>query len=38
MFLEEASGLLAGFCADEKTSTLDVVEINPALDQGQRHG
>jgi len=34
LFLEEASGLLAGFCADEKTSTLDVVEINPALDQG----
>ena len=25
LFLEEASGLLAGFCADEKTSTLDVV-------------
>ena len=32
LFLEEARGLLAGFCADPKTATLDVVEINPALD------
>jgi arginase len=32
LFLEEARDLLAGFCADPKTATLDVVEINPALD------
>ncbi len=32
LFLEEARGLLQGFCADPKTATLDVVEINPALD------
>ena len=32
LFLEEARDLLAGFCADPKISTLDVVEINPALD------
>jgi arginase len=30
--LEEARVLLGGFCADPKTATLDVVEINPALD------
>ncbi|MFZ1685925.1 MAG: arginase [Flavobacteriales bacterium] len=34
LFLEEARDLLAGFCADPKTATLDVVEINPALDTG----
>ena len=32
--LEEARALLAGFCANNKTATLDVVEINPALDTG----
>ncbi|MBK9760532.1 MAG: arginase [Flavobacteriales bacterium] len=32
--LEEARTLLAGFCANNKTATLDVVEINPALDTG----
>lgn len=32
LFLEEASALLQGFCRDPKTATLDVVEINPALD------
>lgn len=32
--LEEARALLSGFCADPKTATLDVVEINPALDTG----
>jgi arginase len=32
--LSEASELLAGFCSDSKTATLDVVEINPALDTG----
>ena len=32
LFLAEARDLLAGFCADQKTATLDVVEINPALD------
>lgn len=32
LFIEEARGLLAGLCADPKTATLDVVEINPALD------
>ncbi|MFN3876048.1 MAG: arginase [Flavobacteriales bacterium] len=32
LFLEEARALLSGFCADSKTVTLDVVEINPALD------
>ncbi len=30
--LDEARDLLMGFCADHKTATLDVVEINPALD------
>jgi arginase len=30
--LEEARALLSGFCADPRTATLDVVEINPALD------
>lgn len=30
--LDEARTLLAGFCSDNKTATLDVVEINPALD------
>jgi len=34
LFLEEARALLSGFCADPKTATLDVVEINPALDSG----
>lgn len=34
LFLEEARALLCGFCADQKTATLDVVEINPALDTG----
>ncbi len=32
--LDEARALLAGFCSDTKTATLDVVEINPALDTG----
>lgn len=32
LFLDEARGLLEGFCADPRTATLDVVEINPALD------
>lgn len=32
LFLDEARDLLAGFCSDRKTATLDVVEINPALD------
>lgn len=32
LFVEEASILLQGLCADPKTVTLDVVEINPALD------
>ena len=36
LFLEEARGLLQGFCADPKTATLDVVEINPILDEGNR--
>ncbi len=30
--LDEARTLLTGFCSDNKTATLDVVEINPALD------
>ena len=30
----EAKDLLSGLCADEKTATLDVVEINPALGSG----
>lgn len=30
--LDEARELLTGLCADPKTATLDVVEINPALD------
>ena len=34
LFLEEARALLSGLCADPKTCTLDVVEINPALDSG----
>jgi arginase len=34
LFGDEASLLLQGFCADPKTATLDVVEINPALDTG----
>ncbi|MEO8068552.1 MAG: arginase [Flavobacteriales bacterium] len=34
LFLEEARDLLSGLCADTKTATLDVVEINPALDTG----
>jgi arginase len=32
LFSDEASALLQGFCADPKTATLDVVEINPSLD------
>jgi arginase len=32
--LDEARALLTGFCSDPKTATLDVVEINPALDTG----
>lgn len=32
--LDEARALLTGFCSDTKTATLDVVEINPALDTG----
>lgn len=32
LFLDEARTLLTGFCKDPKTVTLDVVEINPALD------
>ncbi len=32
--LDEARVLLTGFCSDPKTATLDVVEINPALDTG----
>lgn len=32
LFLPEARALLTGFCAHPKTATLDVVEINPALD------
>ncbi len=32
LFANEASELLQGFCRDPKTATLDVVEINPALD------
>lgn len=31
-FVQEAADLLQGFCRDPKTVTLDVVEINPALD------
>jgi arginase len=33
-FLDEARDLLTGFCSDPRTATLDVVEINPALDTG----
>lgn len=32
LFADEASTLLQGFCKDRRTATLDVVEINPALD------
>jgi arginase len=34
LFLAEVRELLTGFCSDPKTVTLDVVEINPALDSG----
>lgn len=34
LFLQEAKDLLAGLCTDPKIATLDVVEINPALDTG----
>ncbi len=34
LFPDEASALLQGFCREPKTATLDVVEINPALDTG----
>lgn len=33
LMANEASELLQGFCKDQKTVTLDVVEINPALGQ-----
>lgn len=36
--LDEARALLAGFCSDPKTATLDVVEINPALDSNNAMG
>ena len=32
LYAEEASILLQGFCKDRRIATLDVVEINPALD------
>ncbi|MCW5898127.1 MAG: arginase [Flavobacteriales bacterium] len=32
LFVEEARALLTGLCSDPRTATLDVVEINPALD------
>lgn len=32
LFVEEARDLLTGLCRDPRTATLDVVEINPALD------
>ncbi len=32
LFAAEASELLQGLCRDPRTATLDVVEINPALD------
>lgn len=32
LFLPEAKDLLSGLCAEARTMTLDVVEINPALD------
>jgi arginase len=32
LFTGEASALLQGLCRDPRTATLDVVEINPALD------
>lgn len=32
LFLDEARTLLTGLCAEPRTATLDVVEINPALD------
>lgn len=31
--VEEAALLLQGLCRDDRTATLDVVEINPALDE-----
>jgi arginase len=34
LFVEEARDLLTGLCSDTRTCTLDVVEINPALDAG----
>ncbi|HEY0978550.1 MAG TPA: arginase [Flavobacteriales bacterium] len=34
LFVDEATDLLTGFCTDTKVCTLDVVEINPALDTG----
>lgn len=34
LWADEASALLQGLCADPRTATLDVVEINPALDTG----
>lgn len=32
LWVEEAATLLQGLCRDPRTATLDVVEINPALD------
>jgi arginase len=32
LWVEEARALLTGLCRDPRTATLDVVEINPALD------
>ncbi|MCB0794154.1 MAG: arginase [Flavobacteriales bacterium] len=34
LMADEACDLLKGFCSDPRTVTLDVVEINPALDEG----
>jgi arginase len=32
LFVDEAQQLLSGLCSDPRTASLDVVEINPALD------
>lgn len=32
LFVDEARGILTGLCSDRRTVSLDVVEINPALD------
>ena len=34
LFVDEATDLLTGLCSDPRTTTLDLVEINPALDTG----